>query len=523
LQPVERALRDQATIVLVDNCESLFPDRADPTDVDGPDDAAVAATGGDTAAEVFAVLGRVLDVPLATRIESLVQQLGQPRALAHAGRTRAEAAARLGGWSHARFLAASAEIDRLLDQGKLSDALAAAQQLLAQAEGGGEDAYPEAAYDLAVTHFRLGRVLWSGGAAEDALTPLGEARRRFQQLAATGNADADRMAGVTLAEIGHCLLGLGRWEQAADAYQEAAAHATRLGDDRESAVANGQLAAVRLRQGRYPEALAGYTAAREVFQTLGEPRTVAMIWHQIGRVHQEAGRFEAAEQAYQHALALNVQHNNQAGQAPTLNELGRLYKGPGRLEEAAGFYRQAVDIAVLTGDSAKEGTRRNNLADTLLELGRHDQARTELHRALDCKKPYGHAAEPWATWGILEQLEQTASHPDAARTARHAIATYLAYRHAGGASQSNAIGLFDHVAQAIAERAPDQASRDLADLLQPDTPPRITALVQILQALLAGDPEPARTDHPDLGPRDVAELQLLLESLAEPPPEATAE
>ena len=32
LQPVERALRDQATIVLVDNCETLFPDRADPAD-----------------------------------------------------------------------------------------------------------------------------------------------------------------------------------------------------------------------------------------------------------------------------------------------------------------------------------------------------------------------------------------------------------------------------------------------------------------------------------------------------------
>ena len=173
-------------------------------------------------------------VPLATQIETLVQNLGQPRALAHAGRIRAEAAARLGAWSHARYLAASAEIDRLLEQGQLPAALAAAQQLLAQAQAGGEDAFPEAAYDLAMTHFHLGRVLRSGGAAEAALTPLGEARRRFQQLAATGNESADGMAGVTLAEIGDCLLELGRWEQAADAYQDATAHATRLGDHRRS-------------------------------------------------------------------------------------------------------------------------------------------------------------------------------------------------------------------------------------------------------------------------------------------------
>jgi hypothetical protein len=43
-----------------------------------------------------------------------------------------------------------------------------------------------------------------------------------------------------------------------------------------------------------------------------------------------------------------------------------------------------------------------------------------------------------------------------------------------------------------------------------------------LQALLAGDPEPARTDHPDLEPRrDAAELHLLLASIAEPGPETT--
>jgi hypothetical protein len=181
-----------------------------------------------------------------------------------------------------------------------------------------------------------------------------------------------------------------------------------------------------------------------------------------------------------------------------------------------------VDIAVRSGDRAKEGRRRYNLADTLLRLGRHDQARSELQRAIECDKPYGHAAEPWKTWELLEKLEHATGHPDAAHTARHqAITTYLAYRHADGGSQNAAIDLFDHVAQAISERTSDQAARDLAALLEPDDSPRFTTLIHVLRALLAGDPEPARTDHPDLEPRDVAELHLLLESLAEPAPEPT--
>ena len=48
-------------------------------------------------------------VPLATRIEGLVRDLGQPRAITRAARTRTEAAARLGAWSHARYHRAIAQ------------------------------------------------------------------------------------------------------------------------------------------------------------------------------------------------------------------------------------------------------------------------------------------------------------------------------------------------------------------------------------------------------------------------------
>ena len=159
---------------------------------------------------------------------------------------------------------------------------------------------------------------------------------------------------------------------------------------------------------------------------------------------------------------------------------------------------------------------------TLLRLGRHDQARTELAPGPGLQKPYGHAAQPWTTWELLEELEHATGHPDAAHTARHqAIATYLAYRHAGGASQTTAIELFDHVAQAITHAPPTRPPATSPPSSNRTPHPGSPHWSTPLQALLAGDPEPARTDHPDLDPRDVAELHLLLASLAEPPPETT--
>jgi len=130
-------------------------------------------------------------VKFATHIEPLLSDLGRPKALGRVAEIRGQAARQLGGWSHARCLAESAAVDRLLDEGRFTDAIAAARALLAQAQAAGGDAYAEAAYDLAMTHFRLGRALHWAGAAGPALESLREARRRFQAL------EVDSMASLT--------------------------------------------------------------------------------------------------------------------------------------------------------------------------------------------------------------------------------------------------------------------------------------------------------------------------------------
>ncbi len=453
-------------------------------------------------------------VQLAQQVESLVAELGRPQALARATRVREQAAQKLGDWSHARFQNDAAQIDRLLERGDLPTAYTAAQQLLAQCLAAGETAFPEAAFNIAMAHARLGRVLKNGGAAEAALAPLAEAQRRLQELADAGDPAAEQMASATITETGDCFRNLGRLEEAAEKYEEAIGLDRQKNRLRDVAAGKGQLGTVRLYQKRFKEALESHEEARDTFEALGEPRMVATAWHQIGRVHEQAGQLEPAEQAYRQSLAINVRENDLAGQASSLGQLGNFYAGMGRLEEGVKFYRQAAEISVLLGDLAKEGIRRNNLANTLIKLRRYDEARQELQRAIECKKPYGHAAEPWKTWSILKDLERATGHAEAAQAARRqAMEAYGAYRRAGGVSQSNQAQLFEGVAQTIQQNAEAETARQLNQLLKPDAPSWLTALIRQLLAVLAGERDPALAADPELDYRNAVELQLLLEAL----------
>jgi len=80
-------------------------------------------------------------------------------------------------------------------------------------------------------------------------------------------------------------------------------------------------------------------------------------------------------------------------------------------------------------------------------------------------------------------------------------------------SQSTQASLIARVAQAIQQNAEAEAAQQLNQLLEPDDPPQFTALIRQLQAVLAGDRDPALAADPELYYRDAAELQLLLEGL----------
>ena len=191
----------------------------------------------------------------------------------------------------------------------------------------------------------------------------------------------------------------------------------------------------------------------------------------------------------------------------------------GRLEDAVRFYREAATIYAdpEIGDLLREGRQHNNAADSLQKLGRLDEARREVERAIVCKQPFGHAAEPWTTFGILSEIERDAGRPEAAFEARRrAIEAYLAYRRDGGENQSGrgTAQLCDGLLGAVKEGqlAEFGAALDQLDG-ESDKPAYLRPVLVALRAILAGNRDPALADDPALDYDDAAEILLLLERL----------
>jgi tetratricopeptide (TPR) repeat protein len=456
-------------------------------------------------------------IELTTSLYRLLESLGKPRLLERVGHVRDTAAAALGdAWNHARFQGLDNRIDQQLAGGRLHQALDGAQQLLDRAQIAGERAYPGADFDLAMAHFTLASVLYTVRSLQRAIPLLDEARKRFEAVAIERpDQGAERMASVSIAEQGRCLLGLGRFDEAAAVYEESIRRAEQRGDDRSVAVSKGQLGAVRLEQRRYKEALAAYAEARDRFTGLDEPGSVAVAWHQTGLVYQQAGQPEAAEGAYRNSLAIKVRLGNVSGQASTLNQLGALYFGAlDRPEEAVSFFRQSADKHGEVGDGANEGIARSNLAASLRVLRRFDEARQEICRAIECKAPFGHAAEPWTTWAVLAAIETDAGNLVAAAEANDkAVASYLAYRRDGGENHFTVGRLALAVTQSLLASDAAEPAATLEQLAAEPAAAHLLPFVRALQAVVAGSRDRTLAEAPELGYSMAAEIRLLIEVL----------
>jgi tetratricopeptide (TPR) repeat protein len=453
----------------------------------------------------------------ATSLYSLLRFIGKPRLLERVAQVRDGAAAALGeGWSHARFEASRTRIEQQLAGGQLREALAGAEQLLQQARGSEEQAYAGADYDLAMAFAVLGRVLKSADVARQARPLLQEAGRRFEAIAKQrSNNAAEGMASVCLAEQGDCLRELGRYEEAAAAYQESIRRSDQLGDQRDVAVSKGQLGTVRLLQRRYNDAMDAYQEASKIFSRLNEPGTVATIWHQIGMVHDEEGRPVAAEEAYNQSLAIEVRLSNQAGQARTLAHLGNLYRNAlQRPEQAAGFYQRAADIYDGLGDRVKEAKTLSGLALALLSSNRVSLARNAIKKSIQAAKTFECSAEIWRFWVILADIETEARKPSAAAEAlQQARAAYLAYRRDGGENRYRNGRMALAIRQALAAGMPAKSTSLLKQLAaDPDFACQLPYLTA-LQAITAGSRDRSLAEAPGLSYDQAAEVLLLIEAL----------
>jgi len=459
-------------------------------------------------------------IDLVTWLYSLLQDLGKPRLVERVAQVRDAAAADLGQtWNHAQFEAQRLRIEQQLRAGRLREALTGAHQLLRRARQASEMAYPNADYDLAMGCYVLADVLTAGG-PQQALSLLNEALERFESIPEERAGNAGKgMAGVCHSRRGQCLLGLGRLDEAAAAYEESIRRAEKLGAERDIAVRKGQLGTVRSEQRRYKDALEAYEEARERFTRLDDPHSVAVIWHQTGVVLQDAGQREAAENSYLKSLAIKVGLGNVAGQASTLGQLGNLY-ADGRPEEAVAFYRQAADKYVEVGHEANEGRVRSNLGDILRKLHRFAEARQEICRAIECNAQFGHDVEPWKTWRILDDIETADGNPVAAAEAkRKAVECYLAYRRDGGENHNWDGRICLATTQALVAAEPAAAATVLQQAsADTDLPAWLRPFIRALQNIVAGSRDCTLADNPNLFYTSAAEILFLLEALEQADP-----
>jgi tetratricopeptide (TPR) repeat protein len=175
--------------------------------------------------------------------------------------------------THARFEAARTRIEQQLGGGTVARGVRRRAAIAPARPAAGEQAYPEADYDLAMACFLLARVLQMGGGPEQALPLLDEARQRFEAIAKERpERAAEGMASKSASRnkaIVFC--NLGRLDEAAAAYEENIHRAEQLGDARQVAVGKGPAWVRPPTSAPLPGGAGGVCRSARAFTQLDEP------------------------------------------------------------------------------------------------------------------------------------------------------------------------------------------------------------------------------------------------------------
>lgn len=454
-------------------------------------------------------------IALASNLHALLQTLGKPRLVERVCQVRDAAAETLGtDWNQTQFEAAKSRIEQQLEDRHLEEALIGAQELLNHAQTAGENAYPNAAFDLAYAGYVLARALKASGRSHEALPLLQEAQKRFEAIPDEPGAVTN--ASVCITEAAECLFYLGRYDEAMAAYEEGIKRDEKAGDHRGITVAIGQIGIIRREQGFHDEALEIFAETRQRFEDLNEPGMVSGYWYHAGLAYEQKNDPEAAEDAYRQSLAIDEQLGNVAAQASSLERLGNLYSySLGRLDEAVTLYQQALAIAIEVGDVSMEELSRINLADVLRQLKRFDEARQEIQQAIKRKAKSGNASEPWTPWAALAAIEADAGNSAASAEAKSkALAFYLTYRRNGGENHDYEGDISFSVIESLLADDKAAAESQLKEAAAgPDVTESDKTFIRALEAIVAGSRDTSLAEAPELNYLMAAEIIILIETL----------
>ncbi|MET9950883.1 tetratricopeptide repeat protein [Streptomyces sp. NPDC006339] len=228
--------------------------------------------------------------------------------------------------------------DRLPDDPRTTDPRTADQATdwqLAERENLVEAVRAADEYGLDDLTWQLCEALWSlffrQGYHQDWLATHRLGVRAAARCPATPEAE-----GRMHAQLGFALLGLGRHDEAEQAFSAAAEADRRCGHRRGEATAVESLGLVRLAQGRYEEAADHFRAAQDLAE---DPRARALLAHHLGRALSGQGRHADAAAALQRAGRLMA-----ALPVPDPYNEARVLTSLGEAALAAGDPARAADL-----------------------------------------------------------------------------------------------------------------------------------------------------------------------------------
>ncbi|MFN0069725.1 MAG: tetratricopeptide repeat protein, partial [Limisphaerales bacterium] len=303
--------------------------------------------------------------------------------------------------SQAWVLAQSNRGEQLFAAGQVAEAAQVFQAILRQLGD-------TPTYERAVTLTLLARGLSVGGQTDIAVDRFREASVVLTQLDQTD--EVKQLRAMSLGELAGALMGIGKYLEARQAYEEVLPVFEGLQDLRSQGVTLGQLGTLAMKEGNLAEAADRYRVALALFQQLREPASEAVIWHQLGMVFQEARQWDEAERHYREAARIKEENgiiSGANGASTTWNQLATVSKNAGKPDAAEMWYWKAIEGFRAGEETINLSKALSNLAALLLpQSGRLAEARPLAEEALAIKQTLDPGAEVWTTYEILAQIAE---------------------------------------------------------------------------------------------------------------------
>jgi CHAT domain-containing protein/tetratricopeptide (TPR) repeat protein len=197
--------------------------------------------------------------------------------------------------------------------------------------------------------------------------------------------------GLNLNNIGQIYLGLGKYDQAVNLFQQALKIYKDNNYKSGIAVTLNNIGRINQIQGKYDQAKELNQQALKNYQEIGDRTGEGVTISNLGQIYQQQNQETKALELYQQALAIHREVKDQVNEAATLKLMGDVLSKQKQPQLAIAFYKQSVNLTEnirqnLRGTSANiqksytetVSERYRKLADLLLQQSRTAEAQAVL-------------------------------------------------------------------------------------------------------------------------------------------------